>query len=157
MRVTKDITANDIEIRAAHADELLQIAGMSADWEKENSCYGFRADEIEYLQTMDCLLAFLDGTAVGYAFGSVETAKNMRSILSDGTPFFELEELYVRPENRNFGIGRLLFCAMETHARTVGCQTLLLSTATKDCQSILRFYLTQQRMQFWSARLFKRL
>ena len=76
--------------------------------------------------------------------------------MADGTPCFEVEEIYVRPELRGRGYGGMLFRYTEECVRKEA-DYLLLSTATKNWQAILNFYLEEQGMQFWSARLFKKL
>ena len=74
-----------------------------------------------------------------------------------GTPYFEIEELYVVTAHRSKGIGRRLFALAEETARQDGLPYLMLSTATKNARAILHFYLDELGMEFWSARLFKSL
>ena len=61
------------------------------------------------------------------------------------------------PARRSEGIGRRLFALAEESARKAGLRQLMLSTATKDWKRVLRFYLDELGMEFWNARLFKRL
>ena len=75
----------------------------------------------------------------------------------DGTPYFEIEELYVVPECRNQGVGRALFQFVEQELKAVGIEYMMLSTATKNYKKILHFYIDELGMDFWSARLFKKL
>ena len=76
--------------------------------------------------------------------------------MPDGTPFFEVEELFVLPSHRREGIGASLFRHAEDTVRGEAQYTVL-STATKNWQSVFRFYLDELDMSFWSARLFKKL
>lgn len=71
--------------------------------------------------------------------------------------FFEVEELYVKPELRSKGIGKQLFQYMEEKLKAENVELILLSTATKNYRAILHFYLDELGMEFWNARLFKRI
>ena len=76
--------------------------------------------------------------------------------MADGTPCFEVEELYVIPERRSRGVGKAL---MDAAARAVKgeAEFIMLSTAARNWRAILRFYIDEVGMEFWSARLFKKL
>lgn len=77
--------------------------------------------------------------------------------MAGATPYFEIEELYVVPSCRNEGIGRALFLFAEQAVREAGIEFIMLSTATKNYKRILHFYIDELGMDFWSARLFKKL
>ena len=76
--------------------------------------------------------------------------------MPEGTDCFEVEELYVCPPFRGRGIGQRLFRCAE-QAVSAEADFLMLSTATKNWRAIMHFYIDELDMQFWSARLFKRL
>ena len=76
--------------------------------------------------------------------------------MPEGTPCFEVEELYIIPSRRNSGIGSALFRFVEEQVKD-RAEYFLLSTATKNYRAILHFYIDEVGMQFWSARLFKKL
>ena len=102
-------------------------------------------------------LAEENGQILGYLFGLWETAEKKSTVMDAGTPYFEIEEIYVRPERRSQGIGRSLFAFAEETIRSEGLRFLMLSTATKNARAILHFYLDELGMTFWSAHLFKKL
>lgn len=133
-----------------------QLIALSVDWEREGSCRGYRRNGPEDIEGSRVFLAAEAERVVGYLFGRMETAENMRSICPDGTAYFEIEELYVRPECRGQGVGRALFGYVENAVRA-RTDLIMLGTATKNWRAILHFYIDELGMQFWSARLYKRL
>lgn len=139
-------------------DKLLEkLIAMSADWEAENSTYGYRKNAPGDIEGNRIFLAERDGRLLGYLFGHEERSERARSIMADGTAYFEIEELYVVPAHRSEGIGRALFRYAEREVKAAGIEFVLLSTATKDYKKILHFYIEELGMDFWSARLFKRI
>ncbi|MGX8692592.1 MAG: GNAT family N-acetyltransferase [Clostridia bacterium] len=134
-----------------------ELIRLSADWEAENSTWGYRANAHEDLAGRRVFLAEEDGAIGGYLFGLRESAKQKTSFMDAGTPYFEIEEIYVIPSRRSQGVGRALFACAEKTMRAEGLPFLMLSTATKNARAILHFYLDELDMSFWSARLFKRL
>lgn len=129
---------------------------MSEDWEAEQSCYGYRKNEQSDIEGNRIFIAMNQGEIIGYLLGHVEHAKQSTSIMPDGTPFFEVEELYVTPDYRSKGIGSKLFRFAE-EAVAVEADYMMLSTATKNWKAIFHFYLDELDMTFWNARLFKRI
>ena len=83
------------------------LIALSEAWEKENSCYGYRANQKEDIEGNRVFLAEENGKVLGYLFGKLYPAKNMTSIIPENTPYFEVEELYVIPAHRSKGIGGL--------------------------------------------------
>ena len=139
-------------------DELLTtLIAMSAAWEAENSTHGYRTNDRNDIDGNRIFLAERNGEVLGYLFGHKTVAERTNSIMAEGTVFFEIEELYVTPEHRSEGIGKKLFAFAEQTVQAEGIGYLMLSTATKDCKRILHFYLDELGMDFWSARLYKKL
>lgn len=130
------------------------LISLSEAWEKENSCYGYRANQKEDIEENRIFLAEENGEVLGYLFGKVYPAKNMNSIIPENTPYFEVEELYVIPSHRGKGIGAALFRYAEDALRC-DVRYIVLSTASKNWKAVFHFYLDELGMNFWSARLFK--
>ena len=135
---------------------LEQLILFSKDWEAENSCYGYRANERADIEGNRIFLAEEDGEVIGYLFGHGFKSENMRSIMPEGTSCFEVEELYVIPSRRSQGVGAELFRFVSETVKEEA-EYMILSTATKNWRAIFHFYLDELDMQFWSARLFKQI
>jgi len=139
-------------------DELLTtLITMSAAWEAENSTHGYRTNDRSDIDGNRIFLAERNGEVLGYLFGHKTAAERTNSIMEEGTAFFEIEELYVTPEHRSEGIGKKLFAFVEQTVQTEGISYMMLSTATKNYKRILHFYLDELGMDFWNARLYKKL
>lgn len=128
---------------------------LSAQWAAEQNCYGYYPNTEADIRGKRIFLAEDEDGIEAYLLGEVETAKNMKSIMPEGTLYFEAEELYVVPEKRSQGIGEALFRFVEETVKK-DVQFIMLSTASKNSKAILHFYLDELDMQFWSARLFKK-
>lgn len=135
---------------------LAKLISFSEDWAAENSCYGYRPNDKSDIEDNRIFLAEDDGTIIGYLFGKVCESKQMKSIMPEGTPFFEVEELYVIPEKRSQGVGEELFRFAEDAVKAEA-EYMVLSTATKNWKAIFHFYIDELNMNFWSARLFKKI
>lgn len=145
-------------IKEVELDEsiLSTLIAFSENWEKENSCYGYRKNTLKDIEGNRIFVAMDKETIVGYLFGHKEIAEKNTAIYKKNEEYFEIEELYVEPEYRNQGIGTRLFRYVEDNLRNE-VNLLLLATATKNYRAILHFYIEELDMSFWSAALFKRI
>ncbi|MBR6004130.1 MAG: GNAT family N-acetyltransferase [Lachnospiraceae bacterium] len=138
-------------------DEVLaKLIEFSNDWTNEDSCYGYRPNDKSDIEGNRIFFAEENKETVGYLFGNICKSKNMKSIIPEGTPYFEVEELYVTPKKRSQGIGEKLFLFAENAVKDEA-EYMILSTATKNWKAIFHFYIDELNMQFWSARLFKKI
>ena len=137
-------------------DVMARLLSLSRAWAQENSCWGYRENCRQDIEGNRVFLAEEGGEMLGYLFGHAFRSRDMRSVMPEGSPCFEVEELYVVPARRSQGIGKALFqCACEALQKEV--EYVVLSTATKNARAVLHFYLDELGMEFWSARLFKRI
>ncbi len=141
---------------SASPEWIRQLISLSEQWENEGSCRGYRKNSASDIDGRRIFVALNGKEIAGYLFGKTGFAPSTDSVMVKGTPFFELEELYIRPSARSHGTGSHLFAyAKRVLDGEVEC--ILLSTATKDMKAILHFYTDLIGMEFWSARLFMRI
>ncbi len=141
----------------AHPDEALleTLTELSGEWEDEAITYGYVRNSRKDIEEKRIFIAQENGEIEGFLLARAAELKNRGSIAPDGTPYFEIDELYVRRSMRGRGIGRELFKTAERAATESGLSLLLLSTSTKNYRAILHFYIDEAGMDFWSATLYK--
>ena len=145
-----------VTIHEAKQSDIKRLLELSLMWEKEDSCYGYRANTEGDFQ--DCyILAAYDDELIAYVFGKEEIQDKQTSVIDKNMHYFEVQEIYVHPLYRLRGIGKQLIERLEEELREKGIEMMLLSTATKNWRAILHFYIDEVGMNFWSARLYKRL
>ena len=121
---------------------LAQLIRFSEDWAAENSCYGYRPNDKTDIEGNRIFFAEDGDAVIGYLFGKICRSEQMKSIMPEGTPYFEVEELYVVPERRSQGIGAKLFKYTEQAVKSEA-EYMVLSTATKNWKAIFHFYLDE--------------
>ena len=146
-----------LEVNAQKSD-LSAFSKLSADWEQEKITWGLCANKPEEFVGMRVFGAYDSEKLVGYITTTAFKTDCPYAMAPDaGTHCWEIEELYVIPELRSRGIGRQLYEYAENAAKSDGAEFIFLSTATKDYKRILHFYIDEMGMDFWTARLFKKL
>ena len=145
-----------ITIHQARQSDLKRILELSLMWEKEDSCYGYRANTEDDLKDRYILAAY-DDELIAYVFGKEEVQEKQTSVIDKNMHYFEIEELYVHPSYRSRGIGKQLMESLEKELKKKGLKMMVLSTATKNWKAIMHFYIDEIDMNFWSARLYKHL
>ena len=145
-----------VAIHEAKQSDIKRLLELSLMWEKEESCYGYRANTEDDFQ--DCyILAAYDDELIAYIFGKEEIQEKQTSVIDKNMHYFEIEELYVHPSYRSRGIGKQLMENLEKELKKKGQKMMVLSTATKKWKAIMHFYIDEIDMNFWSARLYKHL
>lgn len=147
-----------MELREVSLDERVvrELIGMSADWEAEDCCWGYGKNEYKDLAGNRVFLAEEDGRVAGYLLGHQVTAGRSNAVMQEGTEYFEVEEIYVRPAYRSQGVGSALFRYVEALLEPE-VRYIMLVAAAKNYKALLHFYIEELGMEFWSARLFKKL
>ena len=142
------------EFRKPEGDTAQQLIELSRFWVEENCCRGMVENGIEDL--CEPLAVAMDGEQIiGYGFGHFYTEEKDHSYAAQGETCFSLDELYVLPEYRGQGIGKVLFSMLGDRV-SPDCACINLTTSTKNYQAILKLYIEELGMTFSSAFLFKR-
>ena len=145
-----------VAINKVKQSDIKRLLELSLMWEKKESCYGYRANTEDDFQ--DCyILAAYDDELIAYIFGKEEVQDKQTSVIDKNMHYFEIEEFYVHPSYRSRGIGKQLMESLEKELKKKGLEMMMLSTATKNWKAIMHFYIDEIGMNFWSARLYKRL
>ena len=145
-----------VTIHEAKQSDLKRILELSLMWEKEDSCYGYRANTEDDLKDRYIIAAY-DDELIAYVFGKEEVQDKQTSVIDKNMHYFEIEELYVHPSYRSRGVGKQLMESLEKELKKKGLRMMVLSTATKNWRAIMHFYIDEIDMNFWSARLYKHL
>ena len=129
---------------------------MQLDWVAEDITNGLSADSVDYFA--DHLGPFFlvaeAGTEItGFICGSVRTADDA-GFVPDGEVYFNIDDLYVKPEFRDRGIGRSLMDELGAVAEEAGFHRFAVSSNTKDLDKIVKFY-RSCGFQTWNVRMFK--
>ena len=143
-----------VAIHEAKQSDIKRLLELSLMWEKEDSCYGYRANTVDDLKDRYILAAY-DDELIAYVFGKEEAQEKQTSVIDKNMHYFEIEELYVHPSYRSRGIGKQLMESLEKELKKKGLRMMALSTATKNWKAIMHFYIDEIGMNFWSARLYK--
>ncbi len=115
---------------------------MQIIWENEGSTYGFEPSSVEDLESKIGKYFFvleIDKIICGYIYGVIHTARDM-NIFKDGEEYIEIEDIYAEKSQRGKGFGELLIKKINEIAETNGIKHSLVYSATKDIESIIKFY-----------------
>lgn len=108
-----------VAIHEAKQSDIKRLLELSLMWEKEDSCYGYRANTEDDFQ--DCyILAAYDDELIAYVFGKEEIQDKQTSVIDKNMHYFEVQEIYVHPLYRLRGIGKQLIERLEEELREKG-------------------------------------
>ena len=146
-----------LNIVFAKNNDIDEIVSLSRKFAQENCCNGIVADDTDFFIDKKVTIAKLDGIIVGYCYGKIEIKANDTSKYKKGQKCFYIEELYVDSQYRNNNIGQSLFKFIENYAKEIGCDYIETTAVSKDYKRLLSFYIDNLNMEFWSAKIIKKL
>ena len=131
-----------------------QLIELSKKWVEEDITNGYITNERSDLEDKRIFICESDNQIIGYILGHQGKAERFNmNIINGEEDVFEIDEIYVLEEYRSRGIGKKLFEYMQDHC---DIKNIVLATATKDYQRILKFYIDDLGMEFHSALLYKK-
>ncbi|MCQ6558955.1 GNAT family N-acetyltransferase [Paenibacillus mendelii] len=135
-----------------------QMHQLQQIWAFENITYGVVTDDIADLTaaiTPYCYIALNGDTVIGYLTASVVEANEM-NIFPRGGSFIRVDDVYILREFRSLGIGRQLLARCEQQAVQDGMNHFMVSSATKDAETVRKFYMNNG-YHIWTTHFFKRI
>jgi GNAT superfamily N-acetyltransferase len=135
-----------VTIRRCVEQDLDAVTELEWQWEQEQIAYGdFNPLRHEGLLAalerfpIYFLVAERDAQLLGYIRGSLHEAAPV-AVLSAGGACVEIEDLYVRADVREGGVGQGLLERLLTVARQAGVRRFVVGTLSTQTDKILRFY-----------------
>ena len=148
----------NVLIRGCTDQDLEGVFQLDNLWNKEGVAYvwyGNRDDLIADFERFPkyFLVAESGARIVGYVNGSVRANETVE-VLPKQQTYLEIENIYVRPEFRRLRVGGDLLERLLEVAKENGIERFVVSTVSKDMDSILRFY-RSYGFKPWYLELFK--
>ena len=146
----------DILIRECTSADIRKVMELDKGWAAEDSTYGYVAESADGLANRlgpYFLVAEVQGSVVGFAYGSVHVSEGM-AVLPAGQTYFEVDAIYVANEHRDSGIGGMLLDGLLEATQQNSIERSLVYSATKDLDRILRFY-RKHGFKNWYVRMYR--
>ena len=142
-------------IRPGQPEDIPAIVELSEQWAAEASTIGQVAATAEIVKSWlgGCLwVTDHVGVTVGFAYASVQSEEV--AVVPNGDRYLKLEELYVRPDHRDHGIGRQLVERIFAEAASQGITHGWVYSSAKEWQRIVSLY---ERLGFkmWFVGLYR--
>lgn len=146
----------NICIRPCQREDLSHVLKLQHQWVEEGITHGLGKDEMAHLEGYledYFYLVLVDDVLVGYAFGRCHKAKDM-AVFKDDETYFELEDLYIKPEHRSSGLGSLVLNEVMAKTEEDGVKRALLYSASHDLEGVIKFY-KKHKFKTWYVQMYK--
>lgn len=146
----------DYSVRVARADDIDAVTALTEMWAQEESTYGIAPTPPDLLRLHlgpYFWVAVRHKMVIGFIYGSVQVSPGL-AVIPKGERYLEIEELYVRPEDRDQSVGTRLAEAILGKAAEDDESRALVHSATKDRAAITRFY-ERFGFQTWYVQMFR--
>lgn len=133
---------NAVLIRESQEKDLAEITLLQQTLAEEDLIYGFvSVSEGSLKEKLGpyFLVAEVGERIVGFVYGRVQESKGL-AVIPQGESYLEVEDIFVKKEFRDQGIGGKLLDQVIKVAKTQGVERLLVYSASKDIDGVLNFY-----------------
>ena len=144
-----------MEVAPAAEEDLAAVHELMVRWEREGTTIGHVASDEAYLRGFlsECFLVARDaGRIVGFVCARIVDNPGY-AVMPTARRLLQVEELLVRPEARQRGIGSALVRAALQRGREHGVAAFNVFTATRDIDPVLRFY-RRHGFQPWGIQMY---
>ena len=145
-----------IVIRECTPEDVAAILDLQREWAREGITHGFVPSSEEAIRDglgPYCLVAETDHRIVGFVQGH-EQIEEGSAVIDEGERCLHVDDLYVVPGLRDQGVGSGLLAQVMEAARLRGLRHVLVYSATKDLDSVLRFY-RRHGFRTWFVQLWR--
>ena len=147
-----------MKIRNATGKDIVGISALGTRYANEVPTWGQvarTADELSRLDTRLIWVAEENNRIIGYAIW-LPRKNDGSCIFTENDKILELDEIFLVPEARGKGVGSQLLQSGNDYARQAGFTKLLVYSAVKDLDPVMKFY-RGNGFKTWFVRLFKEL
>lgn len=148
-----------VRLREAGEGDLKVLARLYREWDAEGVIRGLIVEGPrqlrKYLGPLFLVAESGEGQIVGFAFATEHVAdRNCAAVFEPGTPYFQLEDVYVAPGWRSRGVGSMLLEAVTEAAGRRGVRRALVYSSSVDWERVVAFY-ARQGFKMWFFQMFK--
>ena len=143
-------------VRRATEEDLGALVRLSELWSFEKITHGLAPNSIDDLipKLGDYFfVASNESEIIGYTYGTVHASEGT-AVIPQGEEYLEIDEVYVRAEHRNDGIGHELIGELLAEAERQGIKRSVVYSATKQWREIVGFY-ENHGFQMWFVQMYK--
>lgn len=148
-----DLTIRKEEYSRELVDKLIPL---SVIWKKERITHGLVENTVLDFLEKDIYVAYDNKLIIGYALAKIYKEDEAAPTIEKNSIVYDIEEFYILPTFRNQLIGSKLFKFIEESIKDK-VDVIQLISATKDYKKALHFYIEMLGMDFFAAKLFKKM
>ena len=132
-----------------------KLIPLSTIWKKERITNGLVENTVLDFLEKDIYVVYDNSFIIGYALGKIYKEDEAAPTIEKDSIVYDIEEFYILPTFRNQLIGSKLYQYIETSVKDK-VDVIQLVSATKDYKRALHFYIDMLGMDFFAAKLFKK-
>jgi GNAT superfamily N-acetyltransferase len=132
-----------------------KLIPLSVVWKKEKITNGLVENTVLDFLEKDIYVVYDDNSIIGYALAKSYNENESAPTIEQKTIIYDIEEFYILPTFRNQLIGSKLYQYIEDRIKDKA-DVIQLITSTKDYKRTLHFYIEMLGMDFFTAKLFKK-